>query len=633
MSPLLKVAITGTHLLVSFTTFVILIIMSFVVVLFSPHDALAASKATQITTGYEHACAVVDYRAQCWGSNSSGQLGTGRTNKAAITKPQAVAQNKDPITETKKCTASLLGNCISWAIDTPYSPASALAGKSVTRISAGYNHTCALASATVYCWGDNSHGQLGNRSKTGSSVPVAVDTKAAWTKVEPAHCNGSSNFLTGCAAPTGTWVPEKRTDYPASALVRKEIVDISAAEYYTCALASDGSVACWGEGDNGRLGTNTTTDADYPVAVYNQGALVNKKGIRLAKASGDTMCVLAVDATTEIHDTTKGYPYCWGYGIDDGTSLPAGGDSTVACSKNSTTTKPANGNPKEVIFSSKQPVRIQGSMPLTAIDGASHAQAYVTSSGADTKAYYWGRYGYRVDEAYSNISTCKYTCQGVKVGFASRVELAKVSVHSTGAGSAHSTRAGYGVAGGSGNGRFAPPAAQGYTSVGGNNCPTTTHYGYTKTTSYTTIGQKAVTAPPETALTSGIRAFSGNAYNGLYCAVKVTDSIACDANGTSVDEGQTGSGYVKQCTPQYAYNAFGQKYKSGQICTPTPTGPQPVVSNGWLAGKYVTRLSVGSSGYACMIASGRVGCWGENGSGQLGIGTTDNKNVPTGVEL
>ena len=44
----------------------------------------------------------------------------------------------------------------------------------VTAIAAGGYHTCAVASGMLWCWGNNSHGQLGIGSTVGSSSPQSV---------------------------------------------------------------------------------------------------------------------------------------------------------------------------------------------------------------------------------------------------------------------------------------------------------------------------------------------------------------------------------------------------------------------------------------------------------------------------
>ena len=86
--------------------------------------------------------------AYCWGYNNWGQLGDGSTADSSV-----------PV-----------------AVDT----SGVLAGKTLTQISANYGSTCALdTSGAAYCWGYNYYGELGDGSTADSSVPVAVDTSGA----------------------------------------------------------------------------------------------------------------------------------------------------------------------------------------------------------------------------------------------------------------------------------------------------------------------------------------------------------------------------------------------------------------------------------------------------------------------
>ncbi|MCA9621902.1 MAG: hypothetical protein KC731_22915 [Myxococcales bacterium] len=98
------------------------------------------SGVTQVALGFRHACALLSTgTVSCWGDNASGQLGNGG---APIDAPTPVA------------VTGLTG---------------------VVAIGAGNDHTCAVVSdGTVYCWGANGDGQLGNNSTVDASAPVMV---------------------------------------------------------------------------------------------------------------------------------------------------------------------------------------------------------------------------------------------------------------------------------------------------------------------------------------------------------------------------------------------------------------------------------------------------------------------------
>ncbi|MFZ2545231.1 MAG: RCC1 domain-containing protein, partial [Candidatus Saccharimonadales bacterium] len=57
-----------------FLTFLVVSLLMIVFAVFQALPASAASKVTQVSTGQDTACAVVDGKVKCWGVNTSGQL-------------------------------------------------------------------------------------------------------------------------------------------------------------------------------------------------------------------------------------------------------------------------------------------------------------------------------------------------------------------------------------------------------------------------------------------------------------------------------------------------------------------------------------------------------------------------------
>lgn len=138
-------------------------------------------------------------------------------------------------------------------------------GATITGLTAGSGHFCAVANNWGYCWGDNTNGRLGNGSSTASMTPVTVSAG----------------------------------QIPGGVLIQS----ISAGGNHTCALASNGLGYCWGYGANGQLGRNSTSSSTTPVSIVLGTIPGGVTGIAL-DAGGSNACALA----------TNGWVYCWGSG-------------------------------------------------------------------------------------------------------------------------------------------------------------------------------------------------------------------------------------------------------------------------------------------------------------------------------
>ena len=217
--------------------------------------ATALPSASLLSADGLHSCAISSGKAYCWGYGPDGALGDGSTANSDV-----------PV-----------------AVDT----SGVLAGKTLTQISAGDDHTCALdSSGAAYCWGDNGSGELGNGNTVSSSVPVPVDTSGlpagqtltqigtgyadtcALDTAGAAYCGGG-NFAgeVGGGAGIGAISTVPVAVDTSGALANKTLTQVTAGESQTCALDSVGAAYCWGDNTYGELGDDSTSDSDVPVPV------------------------------------------------------------------------------------------------------------------------------------------------------------------------------------------------------------------------------------------------------------------------------------------------------------------------------------------------------------------------------
>jgi alpha-tubulin suppressor-like RCC1 family protein len=158
-----------------------------------------------------------------WGLNSWGQLGTGTFTGTAVNGYV----------------------CVSTPVQVLGLP-SQTDGRTIVAIAAGYWHSLALKSdGTVWAWGDNTYGELGNGTFAGTAIYSNTDYLLGTGIATPAQVLGPN----GTGALTG-------------------IVAIAAGCYHNLALKSDGTVWAWGENSYGELGNGTfTSTTPYGLAL------------------------------------------------------------------------------------------------------------------------------------------------------------------------------------------------------------------------------------------------------------------------------------------------------------------------------------------------------------------------------
>lgn len=198
---------------------------------------------TAIEAGEFHTCAVVSGGVRCWGRNLAGELGDGSNTDSGT--PVVVGGIPGPVValglgSSHSCAVTAAGAVYCWGSNGEGqlgignsdgtrllpAPVQGLPG-SVTRVTAGIAHTCALTQAgAVWCWGRNFSGELGDGTRTERTLPVAA------------------------------------------ARLASGVTSVTAGGSHTCATVVAGGIKCWGEGSAGRLGLgNFVIDSLLPRAV------------------------------------------------------------------------------------------------------------------------------------------------------------------------------------------------------------------------------------------------------------------------------------------------------------------------------------------------------------------------------
>lgn len=256
---------------------------------------LNGQRITDIAMGYSHSAAITeDGYLYTWGSNDKGQLGDGTTTSSST--PILIpldGKKAVSVSAGTEFTAAITedGSLYMWGANdrgqlgdgtntnSSIPRLTNVDGKNVKAVSLGYLHTAAITDdGSLYTWGANGKGQLGDGGTSAKSTPVQITLGSgeSVTKVSAGNYHTAAVTENGSLYVWGANDFSQIGDSSASFNVKtptlisldgKKAIDVSLGALHSAALTEDGSVYMWGCNDNGQLGDGTTVERDTPVLV------------------------------------------------------------------------------------------------------------------------------------------------------------------------------------------------------------------------------------------------------------------------------------------------------------------------------------------------------------------------------
>ena len=216
-----------------------------------PAHHVCTAPWTGVAAGDTHTCGRRgDGSLWCWGGNSNGQLGIGAPSPHELSPVRVTAL-----------------------------------GGSVAEVSLGQYHSCARRTeGSLWCWGKNDHGQLGDGTTGDKPSPVqvlALGSSVAQVALGGAHgCARKTDGSLWCWGENadgelgnGTATPFESSPVPVAAL-GTSVAQVAVGRFHTCALTTNGSLWCWGNSLHGQLGDETIDAKSSPVQIVALGASV-----------------------------------------------------------------------------------------------------------------------------------------------------------------------------------------------------------------------------------------------------------------------------------------------------------------------------------------------------------------------
>lgn len=543
----------------------------------SPQLVVGSHKFVSVSAGFASACGLdIDGIAWCWGRNLNGELGIGASSNDNPTPQRALSPV--PLVQVALTTFSV---------------------------------NARDESGTLYTWGSDSYGLLGNGAGSTSdvTVPQAIDTGhtyAALTETGNHACAiEASTYNVWCWGYNGDGQVGAKTDYankPSPTQVKDAnnaaftATSLTGGELSTCAISrANSQLYCWGRNGEAQLGNGTITSIDY--ATLGAGGMYARKA-----GSGSTSWhTCAMSLGTERMS-------CWGenseYGVspiagnktspvrvpflssevaqspalyksDGTTTLGVGGTTVTPQLKATLTTVDTTNDTQMKLCAEVKPVgtAFTGTFAYCSATVANNALATITMSGLSVGAYHLR---YRVESTYYGITTSR--TWGANDESATDVVIA--ASEASGASQAKEVITGV-------NSTCALDA-EGNAFCWGNNANKQ-------------LGSDVAGSTATPTLVSGGHKFSQIVSGGInYCGLE---------------------GGTAYCWGVSTYGILGDS--SVTVDTATPVA---------VVGNHSFASLAGGGTFVCGIdTDGRAWCWGQNELYQLGNGTTSPSATPIAV--
>ncbi len=273
---------------------------------------MAGKKIIQTAIGVTHSMALdSEGKVYSWGENVNGLLGTG--DAIPTLSPVLVRTGGTP-----------------------------MEGKKIVQISAGGAHSMALDSeGNIYAWGWGGEGQLGNGENNNSNVPILVKKEGTGLEgktIKKVMAGGMFSMVLTSDGSLYSWGKNNygqigdgtTNNYNLAVAVKTEgtpmagktVVDFSISNEHTVALTSDGQIYAWGRNESGQLGDGTNTASTLPVAVRTVGTpFAGKKAVQVVAGGWEGAHSLALG--------TDGTVYSWGRNLNGQLGDQTTNDTTI----------------------------------------------------------------------------------------------------------------------------------------------------------------------------------------------------------------------------------------------------------------------------------------------------------------